>query len=330
MKLGGLVLLLCTTAAAQADVLVERGHRATLSVDYSYESVGSSPGSIASAEWRVKRSLTTSVTLEAGAPMAMAQMQAPDAAQVAELEARAAAGQQVAAQLAPNMGNIAAFAAGAEALVAKCGDDEECFTREAQKFLQGSNAAELGQAAGVAQQGLGSAFAPDAPRYQVWQQIAQLPGTYLIDEALSVRSRDPICIGQPRDTCTIDELRTGGGVAPGGSGRGPAAFEVDSQGKTLMMMLPLVTTGLKYKRTFTSTHPEDESGESQAELGFPGALALPASHASQPTDVRIELQPLTMSFTGDTLPTTGTRTFEATGDSGERVKLTVAWRLAVQ
>src|SRR5262245_5273720 len=119
MKIWLGVLTLSLASGASADLLVAPGQRANLSVDYTYESVGSFPGTIASAEWRVKRTLTTSVTLEASAPLAISQMRAPTAEQTAAIEAHAAAGQRAAAELAPRMGDMAALAARAEALAAK-------------------------------------------------------------------------------------------------------------------------------------------------------------------------------------------------------------------
>lgn len=321
-----------TATAANAELLVESGRRAALDADYVFESTGANPGDIASQEWKVRRTLSISVLLEAAAPMPTAQMHAPDAAQTAATNARVAVAEQAAAQIRPQLPSMMAFAANAEALAAKCGDNEECFLREMQRFVQGSDAAALGAAAGAAGAGLAATLAPEPPRFQVWRQVQQVGGTYAIDETLETRTRDPICIGELNDTCIIREGRKGQGAVPAQSGDGPAAIEVDAQGKTLIMRLPVSNVPLAYLRTFTSTHPEDAAsvGVQPAQLMFPGALELPLSHVSQPISVAVAMRPLEVAVPGDALASSGTQTLEGKGDMNERVKLTIAWRLAVQ
>jgi len=94
-----------------------------------YESAGkkSSEGMYDPHEWRVKRSVSLVADLAAQATTAMPTLQAIDAAQTAELKSKSDKAQAVATQMAPMM-------ADAEKIMAKCGDDEACITREAQKM----------------------------------------------------------------------------------------------------------------------------------------------------------------------------------------------------
>ena len=133
------LVILCLFAACPshaADVFVPPGAKATLSVDYLYESAGRkrSEGAYDPYEWRVKRSASLVADLAAQPVTAMPTVQAIDAAQMSRLQGRGDKAQAVATQMAPMVGNI-------EKIMAKCGGDEACMTREIEKMgaaLQGT------------------------------------------------------------------------------------------------------------------------------------------------------------------------------------------------
>ena len=131
-----ITLAFMTTATYAADAFAPAGAKATLSVDYVYESAGTkrSEGMYDPYEWRVKRSANLVAELAAQPATAMPTLQAIDASQMAELKGKSNKAQSVATQMAPMM-------AGAEKIMAKCGEDEACIAREAQKMgaaLQGT------------------------------------------------------------------------------------------------------------------------------------------------------------------------------------------------
>jgi len=126
----GITLALLPAAIHAADAFAPAGAKAMLSVDYIYESAGkkSSEGMYDPHEWNVKRSASLVANLGAQAATEIPTLQPIDAAQTAELEKKTAkAAQSAATQMAPMM-------ADAEKIMARCGDDEACITREVQKM----------------------------------------------------------------------------------------------------------------------------------------------------------------------------------------------------
>ena len=169
--------LLTVSATAQAaDAFAAAGAKATLTVDYVYESSGStrSEGLYDPHEWRVKRSATLVTDLAAQPATASPTMQLLDAAQTAQLKTMGDKSQAMATKMAPMM-------AGAEAITAKCGEDEGCISREAQKMGAAMQGTPQMATAMSAKKEAQEAFAPGAPRYQAWRGTAQKT-SYLIDE----------------------------------------------------------------------------------------------------------------------------------------------------
>lgn len=82
-----ITLVVMTTASFGDDAFAPTGAKASLSVDYVYESVGKkrSEGMYDPYEWRVKRSANLVAELAAQPATAMPTLQAIDASQMAEL-----------------------------------------------------------------------------------------------------------------------------------------------------------------------------------------------------------------------------------------------------
>ena len=156
----------CATSQA-ADAFAPVGAKATISVDYVYESGGkkSSEGMYDPYQWRVKRSANLVAELAAQAATAMPTVQAIDAAQTAELKGKSAKAKAAATKMAPMTADV-------EKIMAKCGDNEACITREAQKMgaaLQGTPEMATAMSAKKDMQELSK---PGAPRYQAWRPTA--------------------------------------------------------------------------------------------------------------------------------------------------------------
>ena len=249
-----LALLLGCTAAHAAQPFAPAGAKAVLTVDYVYESTGrhSENGGYDPYEWKVRRHLSMEAQLAAQAPLSTPTVQPMDAAQVASLEGKAKKAQAAAAPMAPMM-------ADAQKIMARCGDDEACITREVQKMGFGMSDTQVSDAkkAGNDMAALG----PGAPRYQAFRATSQR-GTYLIDEEVRISNADPICTSKPRHRCTRSETRKGGGDIPAPASKdrqaaaGLSAVEWDSARGTLAVMPPVPLGMLTYTETITSDEPD--------------------------------------------------------------------------
>jgi hypothetical protein len=323
-----IMLAVMTTAAYAADAFAPAGTKATLSVDYVYESTGKkrSEGMYDPYEWRVKRSANMVAELAAQPATAMPTLQAIDASQMAELKGMSDKAESAATQMAPMM-------ADAEKIMAKCGDDEACITREAQKMGAALRGTPQMAAAMNAKKDLQELSKPGAPRYQTWRPTAQ-KGSYLIDETVHISVTDPICTSRPRHRCTRDERRLGSGEIPlppdakknPGAAAGISAVEVDAGRNTLTVGLPVPLFLLPYTETITTDEPEGThdtptpKGPQQKLHRFRVNAAGGITHD----------QPFTVPLKGGWRTQTGEQVANLKGEFGDTGKLTVRWRFSVQ
>lgn len=312
-------------AAWAADAWASAGAKATLSVDYLYESAGQkrSEGMYDPYQWRVKRSVSLVADLAAQAPTPMPTLQALDAAQTAQLKSMGDKSQAVATKMAPMM-------ADAEKIMAKCGEDEACLTREAQKMgaaMQGTPQ----MAAAMSAKKDAQELTPGAPRYQAWRATAQR-GSYRIDESVHVSVPDPICANRPRQRCTRDEVRTGAGEIPlppeakkdPRGLAGLAAVEVDTGKNTLTLGLPVPLSTLPYTETITSDEPA-------------GTHDTPTPKGPQQKLLRFRVnaggvthdKPITVALKGGWRSQSGEQVMDLKGEFGDAGKLIVRWRFGV-
>jgi hypothetical protein len=326
--LRALAVLLCVVGATSyaAEPWAPAGAKATLSVDYVYESAGQkrSAGQYDPYEWRVKRSVNVVADLAAQAPTAMPTVQPLDAAQSAQLRASADKSQAVANQLAPMTADIGK-------IMAKCGEDEACLTREVQKMgaaLHGTPQ----MAAAMAAKKDAQALVPGAPRHQAWRATAQ-KGSYRIDERAQISVTDPICANRPRHRCTRDEVRVGAGELPLPPGvkqdagaAGMAAVEVDSGRHTLTLALPVPLFPLPYTETITSDEPAGTHDTPIPKGPQPKLLRFRVDAAGSVT----HKQPMTVALKGGWRNQSGEQRVQLKGDFGDAGQLTVRWRFQVQ
>ena len=320
-----IMLAVMTTAAYAADAFAPAGAKATLSVDYVYESTGkkSSEGMYDPYEWRVKRSASLVAALAAQPPTAMPTVQSINASQMATLKGKSDKAQAVATQMAPMMAN-------AEKIMAKCGDDEACITREVQKMgaaLQGT------PQMAAAKKGVEEISRQDALRYQAWRPTAQ-KGTYLIDETVHISVTDPICTSKPRHRCTRDEVSKGSGEIPlppdvkknKDASAGISAVEVDADKNTLTVALPVPFFPLPYTETITTDEPAGThdtptpKGPQQKLHRFRVNAAGGVTHEKA----------FTVPLKGGWRSQAGEQVVALKGEFGDAGKLTVRWRFNVQ
>lgn len=222
---------------AQAPAFAAPGTSLQLAVELRYESQGRRQNKVDLFEWTGLRTATFTVPLVARQPSPLSAYKGPESGQLAKAQRAGAQAQQAAQAMAPMM-------AAAEQIMARCGDDEACITRETQKLgarMHGDAALSGGgQAVGAALRDT----APEAPRYQLWDAgSGQAQGRYEVDEFLHAVHSDPICMSLPKQRCTRDERRNGQGPLgwgnkPGYGAAGVAQAEWDSRSRQLTLSLP--------------------------------------------------------------------------------------------
>jgi hypothetical protein len=317
-----------TTAAYAADGFAPAGAKATLSVEYVYESAGkkSSEGMYDPYDWRVKRSASLVADLAAQSATAMPTTQAIDASQTAELKGKEATAKSAQKKMEPLMADV-------QKIIEKCGEDEACITRETQKMgeaLRGTKELDTAMSAKKDMQDLSK---QGAPRYQAWRPTMQ-KGTYVIDETVHISVTDPICTGKPRHRCTRDEVRKGSGEIPlprdakknPGAVAGVSAVEVDTVKNTITVTLPVPLFPLPYTETITTDEPEGThdtptpKGPQQKLLRFRVDAAGNATHD----------KPFTVPLKGGWRSQSGEEVVTLKGELGDAGKLTVRWRFNAQ
>lgn len=326
----GIGILAAGAALAGADVaqaaepFAAAGARATLTVDYRYESSGKKQDRYDLHEWRVARSVQITADLAAHKEAPTPQLQQPDAAYMAEQQKKAKQAEALSAEMAPMM-------ASAEQILAKCGEDEACITRESQKLgaaMAGTPELAQAQQAGKQVEELGRI---GGPRYQTWRATAQ-KGSYAIDESEHIVHSDPICMSLPGARCTRDELRRGAGALPAvpGAAKDPhaaagfAAVEVDAEKNTLTLVLPAPLSALPYTETITTDEPEGTH-----ETPTPKGPQARQQMFRVGPDGKGTAEPITVALAGGWRSQSGERVVKIAGAAGEGGTLTVRWRFQV-
>jgi hypothetical protein len=315
------LLAAAAPAAAAAEPFAPPGARASLTVEYVYESAGKkrSEGMYDPYEWRVKRAARLAADLAAQPATAMPTVAAIDAAQSAALAARAEKAQAFGKQSTPMMADV-------QKIMARCGEDEACLTREAQKMgaaMQGTPQLE------TMKKGARELSAQDGARYQAWRPTAQR-GSYAIDEVVHISSPDPICARLPNRRCTRDETRKGAGEIPAppgtkgnaGAAAGFSAVELDAARNTLTVTLPAPLGMLPYTETIVTDEP-------------PGTHDTPTPKGPQAKQLAFRVadmgKPFTVPLKGGWRSQSGEQVVKLKGNGfGDDGTLTVRWRFTAQ
>jgi hypothetical protein len=324
-----LFLAAISSAAGAAEPFAPTGAKATLSVEYVYESAGKkkSEGMYDPYEWRVKRNASLTAQLAAQPATAMPTVQAIDASQMASLQGKADKAQAVTTKMAPMMADV-------QKVMAKCGENEACISREIEKM--GSAMAGSPQMAGAmsAKADIAELSKQDVLRYQAWRPTAQT-GTYLIDETVHISVTDPICTSKPRHRCTRDETRKGGGDIPvpaaartkqnKGAEAGISAVELDSAKGTLTVMLPVALGPLPYTETIVTDEPEGTHDTPTPKGPQQRQMSYRVNAAGSIMD-----KPITVALKGGWRSQQGEQVVRLKGNFGDEGSLTVRWRFVVQ
>jgi hypothetical protein len=295
-------LSILSVDAAQAELLVAKGTKATLKVEYGYSAIGAKKDKYDPREWKVDRSLTMTAQFEAQKPQALAQLRAMEAGQLADMKDKQATAISAHKKMTPMMGDMMK-------IVEKCGENEACIEKEIEGY---GNSMQMTPELASAGKDIDKLSKVDGPRYQLWSLVSQR-GTYAIDEFYSGQSADPLCENKPQKRCRREETRKGAGDLPTPTKKvaGSAQFEIDAQKKDIVMMLPVAMAPLPCMREVKSDFPNEASGSSQCLSGV-GAT-----------------KPIMVTIPGDLKQLSGTEQVKMDGAEGEGGTLTVRWTLTV-
>jgi len=299
----GVMTSLLSAGTAHAELLVGKGTRATVTVEMTYSAVGMKKDKYDPREWKVNRSATITAVYEAQKPQAMAQLRAPEAAQMADLRDKQATAVSAHKKMQPMMADMMK-------IVEKCGENEACIEKEVEAY---GNSMEMTPDLNSAGKDIEKLGKVDGPRYQLWNQVSQ-QASYFIDEYYKGQTADPACMEKPGARCHREETRIGKGNLPPPPGKtGIGKFEVDAQKKDLVIILPSLMAPVTYNRVVKSDFPDEAAGNSQGLVT--GGLA-----ASKPLTVAIPL---------DLKKLSGTEQIKQDGAEGEGGITTVRWTITV-
>jgi len=295
------LLLVSIVAPTQAQLLVPKGTKATLEVEYLYTAVGKSgrpDGTDTLDEWKVRRVVNVIAHYVAEEPLAIGVLHKPDATQQAAMETKVAQTQAFGNKMAPTVADMMQIAE-------RCGEDEACLEQAIVDYGNKMDPKEM-----QARKAEGEAiFKPEAPRYQLWNLKSQ-SGTYEVDEFTSRQVFELTCTRTQVCKRTVTSRGKGAIPAPpAGSVESASLLEVDSVKKDLSAKMPMPLRELKVESSVQTTIPDDE-------------YKVDANEAMR---MFKKAETLIMAIPGGAFPASGTTTIKSTGHGGESGTLTVKW-----
>jgi hypothetical protein len=298
-------LLILFAGSAHAELLVAKGARATLNVQYEYVAIGKKADKYEPREWQVNRTINFTTQMKADTQQPGSTLRPMEAAQMADLKNKEAHIASAQKKMQPTMNDMMKIAD-------KCGDNEDCITKAVTEY--GMNM-EITPELASARQDIAVASKQGGPRYQVWQPVSQ-SGNYSVDELYRGQTADPLCLQKPKQRCNRQETRKGKGAIsppPGQANASTALLEVDSAKKEIYVTLPVPLTPISYSRAVVSDYPEEERGASEGVL----------------VNLLREIKPLTATIPADLHAVSGTQSYKQKGVEGEGGTLTVKWQFSV-
>jgi hypothetical protein len=246
--------LISAPGAAQVPATPAKG-AAALTVTYELKGAGvDRPASNEkNVSWAVENRYTVTAAMTAQQPSAYGAFHKPDAAEQAREAGRAQAVTQAA-------GDMQSMMEQAEKIMALCGDNEDCITRETMKLAQGidPNSAQMQSA----KANIAAASVMPETRYQLFEPGTQT-GTYAVKETAHEAYYDAACSPATEAACAFDTVVSGEGEATDGGGatvfQSGAMAEIDYQNGSLIlkMAMPGFATA---KKTVTTRNPEVQAG----------------------------------------------------------------------
>lgn len=293
------------------------GSRATLTVDYVFESKGHKANKYDAFDWQVRRTVTMVSELTAGKPAEYSSTQAPEASHTAKTTRAVTQGEAIARHLGG--GSMAEVQAAFE----KCGDNEACQQKVAMQMANAGAARSRQDTQRLARE-TESTMKSGSSRYQLWKATA-LKGRYEISETTQLVHADPICMELPGARCTRRERRQGSGEVPAAQNvrsrdaAGFASAEVDNAKNTLSLALPIPLNALPYTETVSTDEPQRKA---EAARG-------PRQKLYDFRSLR-DIKPFTVALKGDWRNQSGEFSVNLKGEPADTGVLKVRWRFVTQ
>jgi len=306
----GLAALLAA-APVSADPFSAAKSKATLTVTYTLTGGGTDRPESHEREviWSVEDRYEIKAVMSAEAPMPYGGLHKADAAETANIQQRQAA----AAAGAQNMQGMMEMA---QAIMAKCGDDQACIQQETMKMSQqiDPNAPELQEA----KKNIATASQSTGNRYQLFSPHQQT-GTYKIAEKAHEAYFDAACSLRNQSPCAFDSTVTGAGALTDEAGQTSmqtnASAEIDTKDGNIILSLPIPGIAAAQKAV-TSKSREVKTGTFDAPRRLSG---------SKLYDERISVS------CGACRAASGTLTREVKDEFlGRPAKLVIDWKFARQ
>lgn len=312
MKKLALFLLFMAPLGAQAQLLVQKGARVRLDVEYTFASAGryESSSKDQTRVWDSRKTVTMSAIYSADAPQAFGALHADDPEQKKSVADLRSATAKAATKMAPTMNDMMK-------LMDECGgadtpQQQACIEKKVAEYAN-TNRDSL-NATRKSVQGDAAALSKAATdkRFQLWNLVSQ-SGQYQFSEQVTSQVFEMTCTKTKK--CERIVVRKGGGAIPpppgGKSPAGSSMFEVDSTAKNAVIRLPMPLAPLQVEQTVTTTIPDETGGKS--------TVPVPPWMAKAVT-------PITVPVPTDLASASGTKTLNVAGSYEEGGKLTITWK----
>lgn len=314
-----MALMAVYAVSAQAEVLVPKGAKGTLTVDYVFTSSGkyTTPSKEQIDVWNVKRNVTMTTQYVADLPQAVAVLHREDPKQKAEMAGLRADTVSAHKKLEPMQNDMMAIAAacgitmdGPSVSAAEEKAQEACVEKAVTNY--GNNMQMTPEIKSAGADIAATQKTMSGTRFQLWQSTSQ-SGTYSIDETLSRQVFEMTCT--TTRVCKRVVTNKGGGAIPalpGGDSAGASMIEIDSTGRDMVLQLPMPVAPLPITRTVTTTLIDDDT------KGGPTVASLwPTSKA------------ITVTIPADLKTVSGTQTTTIPGNQAEGGTLVVNWKFTI-
>jgi hypothetical protein len=317
MKFAMALLVVCAVSA-HAEVLVPKGAKGTLTVEYVFTSSGKYTTGKREAidTWSVKRNVTMTAQYVADAPQAVSVLHQDDSKQKAEMAAMQAKTASAQKKLEPMQNDMMAIAAacgitmdGPDVSAAEEKAQEACVEKAVTNYGNNMQMTPEIKSAGADIAAVQKTLS--GTRFQLWQSTSQ-SGTYSIDETISKQVFEMTCT--ETKVCKRVVTNKGGGAIPGGKSASASMIEVDSTGHDMVLQLPMPAAPLPITRTVTTTMIDDDA------KGGPTFASLWPSNG----------KPITVAIPADLKTVSGTQTTTIPGKQAEGGTLTVNWKFTRQ
>lgn len=314
MKIATALLLATFAVSAHAQLLVPKGAKGTLTVDYVFTSSGKyTTGKKEAIDiWSVKRNVTMTTQYAADPPQAFGTLHQDDGKQKADMATLQAKTMSANKKLEPMQNDVMALAAkcgitmdGAAVSAAEEKAQEACMEKAAAEY--GNNMVMTPEIKSAGDDIAAVNKLASGTRFQLWRSTSQ-SGTYSIDETISKQVFEMTCT--ETKVCKRVVINTGGGAIPGGKSTGASMIEVDSTGHDMVLQLPMPALPLPITRTVTTTMIDDDT------KGGPTFASLWPSNS----------KPITVAIPADLKTVSGTQTTTIPGNQAEGGTLTVNWK----